>query len=307
MGKNKSYRGGMVPGRNFTRMYARTWRNVALAAAMAAGMGLGATGANAAESLWISAPDWSYSAAYAATSSNFAYFWGLSSGQGTYSFAGAYANDAFGSAAAFAVASAGYGGYGAVDAVGFADPYAGIEIDNSSFSSGDISNTKDYLHTKPSPDPFSSAHTYTISDSGITFSSELSSELNGADGLQAFLYTGGSDPTSFDTLLGLTGTSGNSSSGNVSSITALEGIASTSNGVLTALDPVISDPASNAGITFTTSITSAQQADVILVGFEDAASTPIPSSLSLSMLGLLGLAGLAIMRRRSRLRRSALR
>lgn len=290
MCKSKSHRSGNSTTWKLGRLYSRKWRNVVWASVAAAGLGLGTAKANAAESLWISAPNWSYSAAYAATSSNFAYFWGLSVGAGTFSFAGAYASDAFGSAAALAVASAGNGGYGAVDAVGFADPYAGIGIDTPLLNP---SLPGSYPGSKPGTDPISGS--YTVSDTGITFSSESSSELNGADGLQAFLYTGGTDQTSLDALLGATGTSGNTSAGDISSITALEGLSS-----LTALDPVVSDPSSNTGITFTNAITNSEQADVILVGFEDAASTPVPSALSLSLLGILGLGGLAIIKRTRR-------
>jgi hypothetical protein len=295
MCKIKSYRGGMMPMRNFTDGSSCIWRKIVLAVGLAAGVAMGTSAANAAESLWISAPNWSYSAAAADSPAGWAYFWGLSVGANTYSFAYAFSNDGVGDAAyAFAVASANsFGGYGAVDAVGFADPYSGIDI-NDSFGHDSIPG--DYPTSKPGSDPLTSA--YTVSDSGISFNSESSSELNGSDGLQAFLYTGGTDQSSLDTLLGATGTGGNTSAGDISSITALEGL-----GSLTALDPVISDPSSNNGITFTNPISNTQQTDVILVGFENAASAPVPASLSLSVLGLFGLGSLALMRRaRGRLR-----
>ena len=157
--------------------------------------------ANAGAFLWISAPDWSYSAAAAATPAGSAYFWGLSVGAGSYSWAYAYAFSAFGSAYAFAEAAAGLGGMGGVQVGGVADPYAGVGID---ISLTDPSNPNGFPATEPS-DPFATA--YTVTDTGITLTGS-GEELDGVNELQAFTYSGGTDMAALESELGASSDSG---------------------------------------------------------------------------------------------------
>ena len=293
MRKTKSCRGKTF-GRNVLKGH--PGKNVALAAAVMAVLGMRTVAAHAAESLWISAPDWSYSAAYAATQTTFGYYWALSLGSTSYSWAGANAIDANGSAYAFAEASADdLGGMGAVYASGIADPSSGAGLNLAPPNPADLGS----FPSSPGSDPFFSTP-YTPTTDGVEFTSESSSQTNGADGLQAFLYKGGTDQASLDTLLGLSGTSGTSSSGDVSDIATLEG-----NGSLTPLDPVMLNPETGKPITFNELLDAQQQSEVFLAGFQSAASAPVPSALALTMLGLLGLGGLALARRKY-LRRSEL-
>ncbi len=200
-----------------TRMH--TWTKLALAvAATVATMGLWATQAKAAAALWISAPNWSYSAAAAESPIGFAYFWGFSVGPGTYSWAGAFSNDGLGDAAyAFAEAAVGRGGMGAVQVAGFADPYAGESIDIGLI---DPSNGGGYPTSKPGTNPFSSS--YTVNGSGITFT-ENGSELNGDNQLEAFVYNGNTDMASLESELGASSDSGSSSAGDVTDFSTLTG------------------------------------------------------------------------------------
>ena len=132
--------------------------------------------------------NWSYSAAAASSPAGTAYYWGLSVGPGSYSWAYAFSHSPFGSADAFAEASAGgLGGMGAADAAGIADPYAGVGID---ISLTDPSIPGGYPTSLPGSDPLSAP--YTVSPTGITFTG-MGEELNGADAIQAFEYTGSTD------------------------------------------------------------------------------------------------------------------
>jgi hypothetical protein len=210
----------------------------------------------------------------------------LSFGPGSYSWAYAFSNDGFGDAAyAFAMASAGRGGMGAIQVAGVADPFAGnsigIPLDNPSNPSG-------FPTTDPSTDPWSVP--YTDSATGMTFSGS-GSELNGDDEIQAFVYNGTLSPSGLEAELGATSSSGTSSSGDVTSLSTLE-----SDFNLIPLDAPIDDPSSISSLTFTenTSMILPNDTNVVLVGMEEAQSTPEPSATWL--LGI-GVAGLLILRK----------
>lgn len=249
-------------------------------------MGLWSSSANGAEALWVSAPTWSYSAAAADSPVGWAYFWGLSVGAGTYSFAYAFSNDGAGDAAyAFAEAATGLGGMGAVQVGGVADPYAGTSIDITPI---DPSNPGGYPTSKPGSDPFSTP--YTVSSSGITFTG-AGNELNGTDGLEAFTYNGNTDAATLESELGATNEGGNTQAGDVTDLSTLE-----SDFGLIPLDSLITDPSSLSGINFTENDASVDPSKVILIGIQDAESVPEPASMSLLVLG--GLAALSRKRRR---------
>ena len=248
-------------------------------------MELSVTPAKGAAALWIAAPTWSYSAAAADSPIGWAYFWGLSVGAGTFSWAGAYSNDGLGDAGyAFAEAAAGRGGMGAVLVSGFADPYALDSIDIGPINPDDPNA---YPQSAPGSNPFSSS--YTVSDSGITFTGS-GEELNGDDELQAFVYDGAADDTDLKSELGLSSDSGNSSIGDVDSLSALESDLS-----LIPLDAPIDDPGSLSSLNFTenTGDIDGNMDNIVLVGMSDAAPEPGVAGL----LGI-GLASLLIFRKR---------
>jgi len=250
-------------------------------------MELSVAPAKAAAALWISAPTWSYSAAAAESPVGWAYFWGLSVGPGTYSFAYAFSNDGLGDAGyAFAEAAVGQGGMGGVQVAGLADPYAGVGID---ISLTDPSNPSGYPQSQPGSDPFSSS--YTVSGTGITFTGS-GSELNGDDELEAFVYNGNTDMASLEAELGASSSSGSTSSGDVTGLSALE-----SDFGLIPLDAAIDDPSSLSSLNFTENTADIHQNfdNVVLVGMSDAVSTPEPGAAWL--LGI-GTASLLIFKKR---------
>ncbi|HEY5296918.1 MAG TPA: PEP-CTERM sorting domain-containing protein [Verrucomicrobiae bacterium] len=243
--------------------------------------------AKAAAALWVSAPAWSYSAAAADSPVGWAYFWGLSAGAGTYSWAYAFSDDGAGDAGyAFAEAAVAQGGMVGVDVGGVADPYAGVETDTSFL---DPSDPGGYPTSKPGSDPFSSS--YTVSGSGITFTGN-GEELNGDDELQAFVYNGPTDMASLESELGAASSSGSTSSGDVTDLSTLAGDFG-----LIPLDTPIDDPGSINSLNFTENTGDIDQnADnVILVGMSEAESTPEPGA---AWLAGLGLASLLIFRKR---------
>jgi len=250
-------------------------------------MELSVTPAKAAAALWISAPTWSYSAAAADSPVGWAYFWGLSVGPGTYSFAYAFSDDGFGDAGyAFAEAAVAQGGMGAVQVGGLADPYGGDSID---IPLVDPSNPGGYPQTEPGSDPFSSS--YTVSESGITLTGS-GEELNGDDELEAFVYNGNTDLSSLESELGASSDSGSTSSGDVTDFSTLE-----SDFGLIPLDAAIDDPSSISSLNFTenTGYIDPDFDNVILVGMSDAVSAPEPCAAWL--LGI-GTASLLIFRKR---------
>lgn len=249
--------------------------------------------ANAADFLWISAPNWSYSAAAATSPAGTAYYWGLSVGPTSYSYAGAFSTSPFGSAAAFAVASAGgLGGFGAADAAGIADPWSGVGID---IGLTDPSNPSGYPTSIPGSNPL--WWPYTITDLGITFSSDSSSEMNGTDGIEAFYYTGGTDTASLENDFGASDMGDQTSTGDVTDVTALM---SDFGSTLIPLDGLVTDPngLANMELLFNENVDplTFNPNDVILVGEGDAASTPEPTELA-ALIGMGALALLLVARR----------
>lgn len=264
-------------------------KTVLLVAGTAAAMGLSVTPVKGAATLWISAPTWSYSAAAAESPVGWAYFWGLSAGVGSYSFAYAFSDDGLGDAAyAFAEASAGNGGQGAVQVGGLADPYAGIGIN---IPPVDPSSPSGYPQSKPGTDPFSTD--YTISPTGITFNGNGSgSELNGENQLQAFIYNGSDSMAGLEAQLGVSSGDGTNAAGSVTSLSAL-----TSQFGLIPLNNPTNDPSSINSLAFTenTGDINTNFSNVILVGMSQAQSTPEPGAAGLLSIGL---AGLLIFRKR---------
>lgn len=264
-------------------------------AALILGLCCGVQTANAAGFLWISAPNWSYSAAAAADSSGSVYFWAVSQGAGTFTWAGAFATDAFGSAAAFAEAAAGIGGVGAVQVAGIADPYAGVGIDYGSLF--DPSNSGNYPTSAPGSNPFNGDPSYTTSTGGVSLNNEYDEQLNALDGLQAFIYTGQDDNLSdLETSLGLSGNDGSTSAGDYSNIGGLGGLMTSD--TLIPLDNLITDPGDISSFSFTENTGDESQGQIILIGEGEAASTPEPASMALIGIGMLGL-GMVTRRRRN--------
>ena len=267
----------------------KNWRQVLsrtlMPALLIAGICGGVQTANAGGFLWISAPDWSYSAAAAASPIGTAYFWGLSAGVNSFSFAYAFSDDGAGDAAyAFAEASAnGLGGVGAINVSGLADPWAGIGIDTSLI---DPSDHTLFPSSKPGSDPLSSGYTVDGTN-GINFTSESSSELNGLDGLQAFVYTGGTDLASLEAAFGAGDSGDNTSTGDYSDVNSLMFQLSST---LIPLDDLNLDPSSLSTLNFTENTGSIGRGEVILVG-EGEVATPEPAPAILLAGGLLVLFG----------------
>lgn len=256
-------------------------RFIVVVAGTLAAVGLSVAPAKGAAALWIAAPTWSYSAAAADSPIGWAYFWGLSVGAGSFSWAGAYSNDGAGDAGyAFAEAAAGRGGLGAFLVTGVADPYGEIDIGIPAINP-DLSSS--YPSSAPGSNPFSTS--YTVSGTGINFTGS-GEQLNGADGVEAFLYTGASTDSGLQSELGLSGDGGQTSSGDVDSLSALESDLS-----LVPLDALDTDPGSLTSLNFTENDSSVNVNDVVLVGM----TYQVPEPTTYAMLGL-GMAGLGMRR-----------
>ena len=270
---------------HISSLYRRHSSQIKLALAVAGtatAMELTEAPARASGTLWISAPTWSYSAALAQSPVGTAYFWGLSVGVGSSSFAYAFSNDGLGDAGyAFAQAAAGRGGRGAWIATGFADPWGGDAVDAPLI---DPSNPSSYPTSDPGVGDWYVP--YTISNSGINFTTETGNQLNGDFQLEAFVYDGASDMASLEAELGASSSSGTTSTGDVTDFTTLENDFS-----LIPLESAIDDPNGIASLPFNENGNDihGNYDNVILVGMSDGASTPEPSAVWLSGIGLAGL------------------
>jgi hypothetical protein len=171
---------------------------------------------------------------------------------------------------------------GAFQFAGAADPFAGSSIDIPLI---DPSNPSLYPVTDPSSNPFSTP--YTVSATGITFTGS-GSELNGEDEFEAFVYNGPTDMADLESELGAASSSGTTSAGDVTGLSALEGDFN-----LIPLDAPMGDPSSLNSLTFTenTGDLNANESNVILVSIE-ALPEPGPAWL----LGI-GAASLLIFRK----------
>ncbi|MHB8717081.1 MAG: hypothetical protein ACYC9H_13870 [Sulfuricaulis sp.] len=166
--------------------------------------------ANAAAFLAINGGTWSYSAATAGGTLGQAYYWGLSNGIGSVSYAYAYYYNGGNRAAAYAVARAGFGWAGAWAAQGITDPYAGISIDVPLSPDG--------------PGLYSQLSSATSSSNlANTLQTDANNEITAADNLSPALPGGaGSYPTSPDYNVNTDG------SGNITGVTFNSGITSDS-------------------------------------------------------------------------------
>jgi hypothetical protein len=264
-------------------LYHRHFSQIKLVLAVAGtvtAMELSEAPVRAAAALWISAPTWSYSAALAQSPVGTAYFWGLSVGANSYSYAYAYSVGGGGAAYAYAQAAAGRGGRGAFQAAGIADPWGGEAVDAPLIDPSDPSG---YPTTDPGNDNW--AVPYTISNSGITLN-ETGNEVSGDYQIEAFVYDGATDMSSLETELGASSSSGTTSAGDVTSISALETDFS-----LIPLDGALDDPSSLSSLNFTENGNAihGNYDNVILVGMSDGSSVPEPSAVWLSGIGVAGL------------------
>jgi len=266
--------------------------------------------ASASAFLAISAPNWAYAAAYAASPAGAAYFWGLSVGAGSTAYAYAYSYRLpFGAAAAYAIARAGVGWRGAFYARGIADPQGDLGMgipDIGSTTLTTLVNNQDSsdLATEVANDAGGSySPGYTIDTDtngeidGITFNNSSGSETNGANELALYIVNGSAE-SAFCAAVGDTGCSTESGqttqSGDVTSLSGLTtDLGSDILDTETELDPTLSGTWSFPDIPGTTSSSL-----YILVEQSDDTSVPEPGSMLLLGAGVATL-GLIARRRRA--------
>ncbi len=239
--------------------------------------------ANASAFFWISAPNWTYSAAAAACPAGIAKFWGLSVGANSFSYAYAYCHHPLGSSAAYAVAAAGRGGAGAAVAVGFADPWAnmdiGIPLEGGATTPQSFSGIGSDTYSSFTDD-------YDVFNDHISFTSSGDAEFGSPalTHIAAYEYTGSNALDDLCALFGASagcGSPGANSVGDVTDFSTFEtdfGSNLVSLGSLT--DPDLSQP-----LNFNQTVSNLS--NIILVGEGDAAAVPEPNSILLFGAGLL--------------------
>lgn len=252
--------------------------------------------ANAAAFVWIAGNNFAYSAAACATPGAAFYAWFLAVGPNATTAAWTACSGPVGSSASFSIARARVGGGGAAWAVGFADPWAGIET-GTTLSGFEQDSSNWQTDSNNSSSEFSTPYTFDTSGSnttGITLDSNANDNaLNGLDTLTAYLYTGSEDSSTLCTALGGTNCS-SSQTTSTGDVTDLSTLSSDLN--LTQLGTE-SDPNGLGGSTLNFNQNVSDSTQIILVGQGDAEAASAPEPVSISLIGA-GLCGLGVMRRR---------
>lgn len=271
--------------------------------------------AGAAAFLAINGGTWSYSAAEALSPAGVAYFWGLSAGVGSVSYAYAYSFAPGGQAAAYAIARAGFGWRGAWYAAGFADPQAdvglgipdisspstlsalvgaqnssglGSEVTAAATAAGSLSGT-----------PYTITYDTNGEIDGVTFNpgnGDSGSETNAYDAL-ALVVVSSAGESDFCTAIGDPSCAGETAQTNAGGdVYTIPGVLADLGGSVL-YDEIDSDPANLASgsFTFPDLAGTSSASTVLLLGVGN--TVPEPASAGVLAAALAGLAAMARRRR----------